>query len=344
MSKTKTGVQKESFGKKLFNNALYLILLIILVVIVAINPKFLSVSNIINILKQASTKGIMSLGVAGIIVLAGTDLAAGRILGLCAAVSASLLQSVTFASRYYPNITKPMPLIWPFLICIAIAVAISAFNGFGTAKLHMHPFIVTLGTQLIAYGLCCIYIENQPSGSTQALSSLDSRYVNLATGSFNVFGLQIPYLVVIFLVLAFLTWVVWNKTRFGKNMFAVGGNTEAAEVSGVSVTGTIMGVFIFAGVLYGIASFLEGARIQSVGTSTGINYELDAIAGCVIGGVSFNGGIGTVPGVVVGSVILQAINYGLYFLGVNSYLQYIIRGALIIVAVAIDVRKYVVKK
>ena len=104
----------------------------------------------------------------------------------------------------------------------------------------MHPFIVTLGTQLIAYGLCCIYIENQPSGSTQALSSLDSRYVNLATGSFNVFGLEIPYLVVIFLVLAFVTWIVWNKTRFGKNMFAVGGNTEAAEVSGVSVTGTIM--------------------------------------------------------------------------------------------------------
>ena len=135
-----------------------------------------------------------------------------------------------------------------------------------------------------------------------------------------------------------------NKTRFGKNMFAVGGNSEAAEVSGVSVTKTIMGVFLYAGLMYGIASFLEGARIQSVGTATGINYELDAIAGCVIGGVSFNGGIGTVPGVVIGSIILQAINYGLYFLGVNAYLQYIIRGAIIIIAVAIDVQKYVAKK
>lgn len=340
----KAGKTGTGAGTKLLNHALYLILLVILVVIVAINPKFLSMSNLINILKQASTKGILSLGVAGIIVLAGTDLSAGRILGLCAAVSASILQSVTFASRYYPNITKPVSLIWPFLLCIAIAAAISAFNGFGMAKLHMHPFIVTLGTQLIAYGLCCIYIENQPSGSTQALSSLDPRYVNLATGSLKLFGLEIPYLVIAFAVLAVVTWVVWNKTRFGKNMFAVGGNTEAAEVSGVSVTGTIMGVFLFAGILYGIASFLEGARIQSVGTNTGLNYELDAIAGCVIGGVSFNGGIGTVPGVVVGSVILQAINYGLYFLGVNSYLQYIIRGSLIIVAVAIDVRKYVVKK
>ena len=100
-----------------------------------------------------------------------------------------------------------------------------------------------------------------------------------------------------------------------------------------------MGVFLYAGLMYGIASFLEGARIQSVGTATGINYELDAIAGCVIGGVSFNGGIGTVP-----SIILQAINYGLYFLGVNAYLQYIIRGAIIIIAVAIDVQKYVAKK
>ena len=115
-------------------------------------------------------------------------------------------------------------------------------------------------------------------------------------------------------------------------------------VSGVSVTKTIMGVFLYAGLMYGIASFLEGARIQSVGTATGINYELDAIAGCVIGGVSFNGGIGTVPGVVLGSIILQAINYGLYFLGVNAYLQYIIRGAIIIIAVAIDVQKYVAKK
>ena len=296
----------------LLKYALYIILLLLLVVIVAIKPNFLSVGNLISILKQASTKGILAYGVAGIIILAGTDLSVGRVLGLCAAVAASMLQSVTFASRYYPSITEPLPLILPFLVCVAIAVIISAFNGFGMAKLHMHPFIVTLGTQLISYGLCCIYIENQPSGSTQALSSLDARYVGLATGSIDIFGF--------------------------------GGNSEAAEVSGVSVTKTIMGVFLYAGLMYGIASFLEGARIQSVGTATGINYELDAIAGCVIGGVSFNGGIGTVPGVVIGSIILQAINYGLYFLGVNAYLQYIIRGAIIIIAVAIDVQKYVAKK
>ena len=121
----------------LLKYALYIILLLLLVVIVAIKPNFLSVGNLISILKQASTKGILAYGVAGIIILAGTDLSVGRVLGLCAAVAASMLQSVTFASRYYPSITEPLPLILPFLVCVAIAVIISAFNGFGMAKLHM---------------------------------------------------------------------------------------------------------------------------------------------------------------------------------------------------------------
>ena len=127
----------------LLKYALYIILLLLLVVIVAIKPNFLSVGNLISILKQASTKGILAYGVAGIIILAGTDLSVGRVLGLCAAVAASSLQSVTFASRYYPSITEPLPLIVPFLACVAIAVIISAFNGFGMAKLqtplHRHP-------------------------------------------------------------------------------------------------------------------------------------------------------------------------------------------------------------
>jgi methyl-galactoside transport system permease protein len=127
-------------------------------------------------------------------------------------------------------------------------------------------------------------------------------------------------------------------------MFAVGGNEEAARVSGVSVPQTIMLVYLVAGVCYGIASFLEAARVQSVGANTGLNYELDAISACVIGGVSFFGGVGTITGVVIGSILLQAINYSLYFLGVNAYLQYIIRGLIIIIAVAIDVRKYITKK
>ena len=208
----------------------------------------------------------------------------------------------------------------------------------------MHAFIITLGTQLIAFGANSIYIESQPSGSAQALSTFEQGFLNIGAGNMILGGMKIPLSVIYFLVLAAIMWVVWNKTRLGKNMFAVGGNTEAAAVSGVNVDRTIMLVFLMAGVLYGIASFLEAARIQSVGANTGINYELDAISACVIGGVSFSGGVGTIQGVVIGAIILQAINYSLYFLQVNAYWQYIIRGLIIVLAVAIDVRKSLVKR
>ena len=157
-------------------------------------------------------------------------------------------------------------------------------------------------------------------------------------------SIRVPIVVIYFLVLAILVWVIWNKTTLGKNMFAVGGNTEAAAVSGVNVAKTIMLVYLMAGVLYGIASFLEAARITAVGANTGLNYETDAISAVVVGGVSFSGGVGTIQGVVIGAVIMQAIVYALNFLGVNPYIQYIIRGLIIVLAVSIDVRKYIVKK
>jgi len=287
---------------------------------------------------------ILALGCAGLIVLAGTDLSIGRVLGLSAAVTASLVQSTTYASRMYPQITEPVPLWIPLLLSIAIGVIFGAINGFGVAKLHLHAFIITLGTSLIAYGANCLYIESQPSGTAQALSTFERDFLNLAAGNIIIGSVRIPKVVIYFLVCAVIMHIVWTKTRLGKNMFAVGGNEEAAAVSGVSVTRTIMYVYLIAGALYGIAAFLEAGRIQSVGANTGINYELDAISACVIGGVSFSGGVGTIPGVVVGAIILQAINYSLVFLSVNAYYQYIIRGLIIIIAVAIDVRKYLAKK
>ena len=308
---------------------------------------FLSMNNILNILQNASTKGILALGCAGLIVLAGTDLSIGRVLGISAAVTASLVQSTTYASRMYPTMVSSLGsfgLLIPLFASIAVAVVFGMVNGFGVAKLHLHAFIVTLGTQLIAYGVNCLYIESQPSGTAQALSTFDPKFLNIAAGAFYIGGVRVPLVVVYFIVLATIIWIIWNKTKLGKNMFAVGGNTEAAAVSGVNVAKTIMLVYLMAGVLYGIASFLEAARITSVGANTGLNYETDAISACVVGGVSFSGGVGTIQGVVIGAVILQAIVYALQFLGVNPYIQYIIRGLIIILAVSIDVRKYIVKK
>ncbi len=343
MQNTQT-VKKRSAGEFLLNYALYIILIAILAAVSIANPDFLRINNIMQILKQASTRGILALGCAGLIVLAGTDLSIGRQLGLSAAVCASLVQQVTYASRYYPQMTEQLPIIVPLLASIAVSVIFCLINGFGVAHLKMHAFIITLGTQLIAYGANCLYIEAQAAGSAQALAVFDRDFVNIAGGNINIFGANVSYLVLIFIAVAVIMWVVWNKTRLGKNMFAVGGNQEAAAVSGVNVARTIMLVYLVAGILYGIASFLEASRLQSVGTNTGLNYETDAISACVIGGVSFSGGVGTIQGVVIGAIILQAINFSLNFLGVNAYLQYIVRGLIIVLAVAIDVRKYLVKK
>ena len=331
----------------LLNYALFIIMGLILVVVSIIRIDFLSMNNILNILQNASTKGILALGCAGLIVLAGTDLSIGRVLGISAAVTASLVQSTSYMSRMYPTMVQPLGafgLLIPLFASIAVAVAFSLINGFGVAKLHLHAFIVTLGTQLIAYGANCLYIESQPSGTAQALSTFDQTFLNIAAGAIKIGNIRIPLVVIYFIILAIIVWVIWNKTKLGKNMFAVGGNTEAAAVSGVNVAKTIMLVYLMAGVLYGIAAFLEAGRITAVGANTGLNYETDAISAVVVGGVSFSGGVGTIQGVVIGAVILQAIVYALQFLGVNPYIQYIIRGLIIILAVSIDVRKYIVKK
>ena len=379
----------------ILNYALYIILGVLIVIVIIIEPSFLNARNFLKILEQASTRGILALGVAGLIVLAGTDLSAGRILGTCAAISASMLQSVTYGSRMYPQFESIQTLWIPFLIAFLVGIAVAILiqyllksplgfllpiiavtalgvyyltqrqivpvwlplifsimigtvfgliNGFGVAKLHLHAFIITLGTQLIAYGTTCIYIDSQKGGA-QPLSSLDSQYSGIVTGKIQLGNtLYIPYLVIYFAIAALVLHIIWTRTTIGKNMFAIGGNTEAAEVSGVNISRSILYVYLISGVLYGIASYLEAARVGSVTTQTGLNYELDAISGCVIGGVSFTGGVGTIPGVVIGVIILQVINYALYYLGVNAYLQYIIKGLIIILAVSIDVRKYLKKK
>lgn len=311
-------------------------------IVIIKDPTFISLKNITNILSQASTRGILALGVAGLIVLQGTDLSAGRILGLTAIVSASLLQSVTYASRMYANLPE-LPLLLPLLIAIIIGAIFGFINGFGVAKLKLHAFIVTLGTQLIAYGVSCIYIDRPPLGA-QPIANLDERYVKFVTGALKIGAFELPYLIIYLVIISVIMWFVWNKTILGRNMFAIGGNPEAAAVSGVKISTNIIIVFIISGILYGLAGFLEAGRVGSATSNSGINYELDAISACVVGGVSFAGGVGTIPGVLIGTVILQFINYGLNFIGVSPYLQYIIKGLIIILAVSIDVRKYIDKK
>ena len=179
----------------------------------------------------------------------------------------------------------------------------------------------------------------------QTLSGLDPSYTDFVRGTlFTVGGVVVPKYVLYSLIITVLIWVVWNKTAFGKNMFAVGSNEEAARVSGVNVFRTVVAVFVLAGIMYGVTGFIEGARIASCSASTGINYESDAIAACVIGGVSFVGGTGKVSGIVTGVFLLQLIFVGLNFLSVSANMIYIIKGLIILIACAVDMRKYLARR
>jgi len=196
---------------------------------------------------------------------------------------------------------------------------------------------------IIVYGVNSLYYDRPPYGA-QPIGGLDEKFAHFAQGYFTVAGFDIPFLVIYAAIITIIVWVIWNKTVFGKNIFAIGGNSEAAFVSGVNVTKNLLMIYTFAGILYGLGGSLEAARIGTATNNTGLMYELDAIAACIVGGLSFDGGIGTVPGIVAGVLIFQVIAYGLSFIGVSPYLQYIIKGLIIIVAVAIDSRERAKKK
>lgn len=327
----------------LINNSLYIFLIAAVIAIQCFNPRFLSWPSIINIISLSAANLPIALGIAGAIILTGTDLSAGRIVGLVACVSAALLQSSGYAAKMFPGLDT-LPIFAVFLIVIAIGALIGFINGYCTATFHLHPFIVTLSTQLIVYGglLLFLMIGNN---NGQSLSGLDAGYNSFIKGSvISLGGTPIPNYVWYVIAITAILWVVWNKTAFGKNMFAVGSNPDAANVSGVNVKRIIILVFTLAGIMYGVTGFIEAARISSNSAATGMNYELDAIAACVIGGVSFVGGIGKIRGVIMGVVLLRLIFVGLTFLSIDSNMQYIIKGLIILIACAIDMRKYLVRK
>ncbi|MGM9985786.1 MAG: galactose/methyl galactoside ABC transporter permease MglC [Bacillaceae bacterium] len=320
------------------DNAINIVLVLLVLGIIIMSPDFLSLTNLINILTQSSSRIIIALGVAGILITAGTDLSAGRMVGLAAVVSASLLQASDYAYRMYPNLAE-LPIFIPILIAMVITGLIGFFNGFIVSKLNVPPFVATLGTMIAIYGITSIYFDRPPYGA-QPIGGLSKKFTEFAQGGIQVGAYQIPYLIFYAIIVAIIIWVLWNKTVFGKNMYAIGGNPEAAHVSGVNVARNLILIYTLAGVLYGFAGTLEAGRVGSATNNTGNMYELDAIAACVVGGVSLTGGIGRVRGVIIGVLIFQIINYGLAFLGVSPYIQFIVKGAIIIAAVAFDMRKY----
>ena len=339
----KSELNSKRIGSLVLDNSLYIIMILAIIYIAIINPNFLTPNSILNIIGQTAAYLPAARGIAGCIVLTGTDLSAGRIVGLTACIAASLLQTVSSANKMWTNIgVLPIPVV--IIIAMLIGAAIGCFNGFFVAKFKLHPFIVTLATQLIIYTLLLLYVQ-MGNNNGMAISNLDASYTNFVKGSIlNIGGTPIPNYVWFAIILTALMWFIWNKTTFGKNMFALGANEEAARVSGVNVFLTTIMVFALAGAMYGFTGFVEGARIGSNTANTGFNYEQDAIAACVIGGVSFVGGIGKIRGIVVGVFLLRLIFVGLTMISIDQNLQYLIKGGIILFACAVDMRKYLAKK
>ncbi len=303
-----------------------ILIIILLGIYTAIQTKgaFVKLPNIINLLKLTAARLPMALGVAGCIVLAGTDLSGGRMVGLGGFIAALIISSV--GGGFSP--------ILAILAVVVSGLAIGFVNGFCMGKFKLHPFIVTLATQLMIYGL---YLT--VSNSKQiAVSSFANQPM------FTVSGQPVPWFVLLAVIITVIMWFVWNKTTFGKNMFAVGSNEEAARVSGVNVLFTIVCVFMLAGALYGYTGFIEACRIGNSSATLGLSYENDAISAVVIGGVSFVGGTGKISGVLLGVFMMQLIMTAMTFLGISGGVAYIIKGAVILVACILDMRKYMTKK
>lgn len=329
--------KKLDLRKLFMNYALYMIMLAMVLVIACISPRFLSFRVLRDILTQSSTRIIVAMGCMFIIISGSADLSGGRTVGLAAVVAGTLAQQSTYYLKYWATLPE-LPIIVPVLVSMAVGLCVGLFNGFVVAKLKVPAFLATLGTQMIVYGTNCLYFNREPNNS-QPLGGYLKTFSELGTGDF----MGIPYLVIIALTIMALVWILQTKTCLGKEIFAVGGNAEAARVSGINVFKIQMITYAIAGVCYGLAGCLEAARTGSGSSTYGMGYELDAIASCIVGGCSAAGGVGTVPGVFFGVIIFNVINYGLTFIGLNSYWQFVVKGLIIIVAIAIDVRKYAQK-
>ena len=339
MGKTKNKTlspDAKSVLKFVSDHAIIFLIALLAIFTWANSQNFMSKDNFGNLISNVAPRFIIACGVSGCLITKGTDLSAGRQVGLAACFAAMMQQTLDYSARVLPWMPD-MPWVAALLITVAIMACIGAVNGCVIAFLKVPPFIATLGMQTLVYGACQIITGNQPIGGFK------ESYRALASGNFfdNRF---IPYLLLPALLVGVFMWFLYNKTRHGKYMYAIGGNESAAQVAGVNVTATLIRIYLLAGMMYGLAGFLVGAKAGGASTATGFGYELEAIAACTIGGVSANGGVGRVSGILVGVLVFEALKICLQFLGVDPAYTFVAQGLVIIVAVALDLRKYLAKK
>ena len=330
----------------LYKNGLYIVIILIFIALCIITPvvkntQLLTVTNILNILQQASPRMFLALGVAGLILLTGTDLSVGRMVGMGMVTATIIMHNgintgAVFGQVFdFSTMPSTAKALFALLMCVIFTTVFSMIAGFFMARFKMHPFISTMANMLIIFGLVTYATKGVSFGA------IDSAIPNTFIPQIGKF----PTIILWAVAAVIIVWFIWNKTTFGKNLYAVGGNPEAAAVSGISVFKVTMGAFILAGILYGFGSWLECNRMVGSGSAAyGQGWDMDAIAACVVGGVSFTGGIGKISGVVTGVLIFTSLTYSLTILGIDTNLQFIFEGIIILAAVTLDCLKYVQKK
>jgi inositol transport system permease protein len=322
--------QSGSLFKTIFRKyGIFLVFIAMLIVASILSPAFLSPTNLINVVRQMSVVGLIALGVTGVIVSAGIDLSSGSVVGLSAVVAASLAQLPDYAAAYYKGLN--LPVFVAVLAACAVGGLVGLLNGGLVAKTRIPPFIATLGTLTTIRGLAYLYTGGRP------VSDLTDDYNFIGQGDF--LGIPVPILILV--IMAIITHVLYSQTKFGKYIYAIGGNEQAARVSGINVSKYKMLMYVYAGLLSGLAGLVVSARIGSGQSGQGVGYELDAIAAAVIGGASLSaGGIGTVAGTIVGALIIGVLNNILDLTNVSAYWQQIVKGCIIVGAVIIDQLKH----
>lgn len=332
MSDNNAPAERKKFNSKAFVNK-YGILLIfigicILLAFLTLSDGvsiFLKFRNIVNVLRQSSVIGIIALGVTFVIITGGIDLSSGSLVAMVGVISALLARE-----------SMGLPIIVPILAGITVGFLAGSISGVLHAKAKIPPFIATLGMMTVARGVAFLITKGRP------VDNLSEAFQVIGQGSILNFGQNffIPFPVLIFAAMALIANFLLSNTRFGKFTYAIGGNEQAAYICGVNVDRHKILVYGFAGLLSGVASIVLTSRVSSGQPSAGVSYELDAIASAVIGGTSLSGGIGTIGGTIIGTLIIAVMNNGLDLLGVSSYWQQILKGIIIVTAVVIDTMRH----
>jgi len=336
----------KKMGTFLANNAIVALLTILVLIVGFTREGFFTLNTFSNIVSNVSPRFIIALGISGALITKGVDLSAGRLVGLGGVLAATLLQKPDYNYLFFADSSwaQHIPIIVVLLIVIVVTAFFGFLNGLISTKFSVPPFLATLGMQTVVYGLNLIYSRSEPIGGLQ------EAYTNVSTGELikvklaNGDVFSIKYLLIYAIICGILFYILYNKTTHGKYMYAIGGNIEAAEVSGINTSWVLIKIYALAGAMYGIAGFLLAARSGGASVNLGLGYELEAIAACTIGGVSTSGGVGKVTGILLGVCVFELLKISLQFLGVNPSWQYIAQGAVIIIAVALDIRKYIKKK